>query len=662
MIIKGKPRSAPEQLADYLLRSDEDATVLELQYGDGDLKKAFIDWDAAGAATRGEKTLYHAQIAWETKYHLNKEQCLRAVQMFAEDMGLANHPRAVVLHGGKGRPHLHVVFMRTDTETMTMWDDGRNYLKHEKASLRMELEFGMEIIPGKHAKRDRKKQPEFPRAAMTSDEAELAKRNGVDLKKLKAELAAMKAASDGAEAFRAAIESAGFVLAKGDRGYTLVDEDGTPFNLARQLKMKTKEVNAYMASVALDTLPTVEQAQALQKQHALAKQDAHRAETVSKSDAPEHAQKQPQEKGVEASKFLMDQIPQEPAEPAHSQEKAISGPDREDRKPEPIDPERKQQITALRAWSDGAQAFKHALEEAGYTLARGRTGYVLVSEEGVFNLARHAGMRKAQFEAFMSPVPLDSLPDAKEFIEAQKQASLESKFLGPIVEAPQPSLLPAKDIDLGTRMDISALDMAAEAIAEAQRAREQSDLEALKKSIAKRHQEEAAVLRERHEAELRVKEVEMDRETKRYMENYLRIQDEQTEAFLKARKENRTGIRGIMDAIENRWNPTLAADKARAREQERQNFYRRLAKERADYEVLLQQNKQLEIENVIARQRLQLEEFRNRAEEEQDRYIREHHEAKRLLAEIEQERIKEEEQLERDDSLRDGPPPPKLGK
>ena len=50
--------------------------------------------------------------------------------------------------------------------------------------------------------------------------------------------------------------------------------------------------------------------------------------------------------------------------------------------------------------------------------------------------------------------------------------------------------------------------------------------------------------------------------------------------------------------------------------------------------------------------------------EETGRYIREHEDAKRTLAEMQEEQRQREleEALERNDSLRDGPPPPKLGK
>lgn len=84
----------------------------------------------------------------------------------------------------------------------------------------------------------------------------------------------------------------------------------------------------------------------------------------------------------------------------------------------------------------------------------------------------------------------------------------------------------------------------------------------------------------------------------------------------------------------------------------------RQERERKDYLALLEQNRQLEIENLKERQALRnLQEEHKRADEK-DRYIRAHHEARRIRADLEAER----KELERNESLRDGPPPPKLGK
>ena len=49
-----------------------------------DLHKAFVQWDAIGETTRGEKTLYHAQIAPEARYMMTPEQWKRAAEILAD--------------------------------------------------------------------------------------------------------------------------------------------------------------------------------------------------------------------------------------------------------------------------------------------------------------------------------------------------------------------------------------------------------------------------------------------------------------------------------------------------------------------------------------------------------------------------------------------------
>jgi hypothetical protein len=207
-------------------------------------------------------------------------------------------------------------------------------------------------------------------------------------------------------------------------------------------------------------------------------------------------------------------------------------------------------------------------------------------------------------------------------------------------------------------MEASALDMAAEVIADAQRLREKSDLDAMQKALARRQEQEAGALRERHDAELRAKEVELDRKIAIDMESFTRIQDEQTEAFLQARQEQRSGIKGIIEAIENRWNPALRDARVKERDEELKNFYRARAKERADYEKLILQSKQLEMENIKERQAQLQGDQRQQHVDERERRTLEHKDAQRIRAAIEAE----EKEREKDQTLRDGPPPPKLGK
>src|SRR5262249_12823923 len=193
------------------------------------------------------------------------EQWKRAADILADELGLQDQPRALVLHAGKDdRPHLHVVWCRTDIDTMKVVSDGYNYVAHERASKRMELEFGHEIIPGKHAKRDRKKQEEFPRQKLTQDEDQYQKRTGLSKDGRIKEITALYRAADSGPAFRAALEDAGYILARGDRGHVVVDQKGGHSVLSRNVGLKKKEIDAFMKGVDLQKLPSIEEAKAVQ--------------------------------------------------------------------------------------------------------------------------------------------------------------------------------------------------------------------------------------------------------------------------------------------------------------------------------------------------------------------------------------------------------------
>src|SRR5579863_7149168 len=164
MIAKGASRNNPRQLAVYLMRVErydtgEPVQLLELQSGwssslDPDagrpritsrLIEAFRDWQLLTEGTKqGRDGLYHAEISPEAHYAdaMTPEQWKRAADILGEELGLQGQPRAVVLHGGTdGRKHLHVVWARTDVDEMKLISDSYNFVAHEKASHRMELEF-----------------------------------------------------------------------------------------------------------------------------------------------------------------------------------------------------------------------------------------------------------------------------------------------------------------------------------------------------------------------------------------------------------------------------------------------------------------------------------------------------------------------------------------
>lgn len=519
MIAKGAARSGPRQLAVYLMRVErwdtgEPAELLELQSPwaagvddddrertAGQLIESFRDWQTLVEGTRqGRDGLYHAEINPEAHYarEMTPEEWKRAADILGEELGLADQPRAIVLHAGKDdRPHIHVVWCRTDIDTMKVVSDGYNYVAHERASMRMEKEFGHEFIPGKHAKRDRKLQEEFPRQKLNQDEDQYQKRTGLKKEDRVKEISALHAAADNGASFKAALEDAGYILAKGDRGYVVVDRKGGHSVLSRNVGLKKKELEAFMKGVGLDTLPNIEEAKAIQSE---------RRKTVSKSDAQPVPEKQPEEKGVDASKFLSPETTRE------------------------------------------------------------------------------------------QPKTIQALEDA--------------------------------------------------------------ELEALKKKLAARQAQDIEKWAEYHAHQLRQKEYELDILYRDKGADFDAMQQQERDALKAKHAEQRTGLKGIMEAIENRWNPTLAAAKKNERRREIAQLKRRQEQERKDYVALIEQNRQLEIDNLREQQALQRQDHARKYAEEWERYIREHHDAKHLREEIEAEEI----ERERNESLRDGLPPPKLGK
>lgn len=314
MIIKGGSRAGPKQLARHLLRRDTNETV-ELLHCDysprGNLKEAFCDMQALTTVTRGTKGLYHANIDPEARYDMTADQWRHAADVLEAELGLTGQPRALVLHVKNDRPHLHVVWARTDLETGKLRTDSYNYLAHERASLQLEREFGHEHTPGVHAKKDR----EAPRPTQPFNRAAWQKmeRTGIDPRDRKAEITALYQAADSGQAFKAALQEAGYLLAQGDRrGFLVVDGFGEPHSLARQINgARTREIREKLADLDPDTLPNADMARAASAlRHEMRLQRPPDPAQERPADAPRQPQEQQEHQGPE-------QQPEPAEEPEH---------------------------------------------------------------------------------------------------------------------------------------------------------------------------------------------------------------------------------------------------------------------------------------------------------------------------------------------------------
>lgn len=276
MIIKGKSRSGPAALAAHLGNAEKNERVSLLETRGTvaqDLRGALVEMDAYAAGSRCEKPLYHAAMSPEPPHRLTPEQRSEAIDALEEKLGLAGHARVVVMHEKLGREHIHVVWSRIDLEQMKSVSDSHNYRKHEEVARDLERRFGHEKVQGAHAERDGVERPD-----RTPSRAELRQeeRTGIKGADVKAEVTEAFKASDNAQAFQAALDERGYILAKGDRrDFVIVDHAGGIHSLARRIDgMKAAELREFMAPIDRETLPTTAEAKDLAEERERRKQEA----------------------------------------------------------------------------------------------------------------------------------------------------------------------------------------------------------------------------------------------------------------------------------------------------------------------------------------------------------------------------------------------------
>jgi hypothetical protein len=137
--------------------------------------------------------------------------------------------------------------------------DSHNYRKHEEVARDLERRFGHDRVQGAHHERDGIERPD-----RTPSRAELQQqeRTGITGKRVKEAVTAAFRASDGPEAFRAALQERGYTLARGDRrDYVILDEKGGIHSLARRIDgIRAAELREFMVALNPESVPNIEQA------------------------------------------------------------------------------------------------------------------------------------------------------------------------------------------------------------------------------------------------------------------------------------------------------------------------------------------------------------------------------------------------------------------
>lgn len=278
MIIEGKSRGKGKGafcLATHLLKPENDRIRIVEARGTcnhDDLDETFSDWQTIGWSIGCKKALYHANISPDETVRLTEEQKLTAVDRLESELGFVGQPRVIVEHEKKGREHLHVVWLRIDTDRMRVLSDSFNYAKHERVATELEQTFGLKQTPRALTREEGETRP---RRAPSKAELQQAQRSGLDPREAKRQLTALWYASATAGEFRDNLERAGWHLAKGDRtAYVAVDYHGNVHALARRIDgVRTPQIREKLSE--LGALPTVGEARAIQLTRSMPSADAH---------------------------------------------------------------------------------------------------------------------------------------------------------------------------------------------------------------------------------------------------------------------------------------------------------------------------------------------------------------------------------------------------
>ena len=227
MILKGNQRGNGADLAIHLMNSyDNESIEVAEVYGTvaGDLLGAFGEIEAVSLGTKATEPFYSLSI--DPPQPMTREQYFEAISAIEHGLGLTDQPRAVVFHVKDGREHCHVVWSRIDIERMRAIQLSFDHSRLMDMACELSHKFGFELPAGMKAW-EAGQAFEKDKLEPTLAEKAQAEETGITPDQRRAEITAAYEASDTPEAFRAALEQKGYILAKGDRrGFVVVDKFG----------------------------------------------------------------------------------------------------------------------------------------------------------------------------------------------------------------------------------------------------------------------------------------------------------------------------------------------------------------------------------------------------------------------------------------------------
>ena len=309
MIPFGSQRALGQDLATHLLNAHDNET-LELADVRGsvarDLHGAFAEWEAvAHGLTRCRNYLYSLSVNPDpAQGRLTREQYLDYIGRVEDRLGLSGQPRAVIFHVKHGREHCHVVWSRIDADQGKAVQIAFDHEKLMMVTREFARDHGLKLPDGYY--RDRGDKDKGGQQTLYERAQESA--TGLSQDERMAQVTQAWRASDSPKAFVRALEDLGYVLATGKRPYVLVDVYGEVNALAKLIDdktVRTKNIRDFLGQeFAPESLPSVEEAQALIAHHRQAIEDFNKANA--KAEEQEKLAARQAERRQEAEKNAAD--------------------------------------------------------------------------------------------------------------------------------------------------------------------------------------------------------------------------------------------------------------------------------------------------------------------------------------------------------------------
>jgi hypothetical protein len=284
MIPKASQRGLGQDLATHLQNAydNEYVEIAEVRGAVArDLHGAFAEWEVCAHSMTGCRNyLYSLSVNPDPAQRaLTRAEYSDYIDRVEGKLGLFGQPRAVIFHIKDGREHCHVVWSRIDAEQGKAVHQPFDRQKLMMVTRQFAREHGIRLPDGMtpDAGRERGKKKGLSLYEKHQQDA-----TGLTKEERMRQVTEAWRCSDGARAFVRALEELGYVLATGKRPYVLVDLYGEMNALPKLIDdraVRTRDVRAFLErDFPPDSLPSVDEAQALVAQHRQAIEDFKKAQ------------------------------------------------------------------------------------------------------------------------------------------------------------------------------------------------------------------------------------------------------------------------------------------------------------------------------------------------------------------------------------------------